>query len=65
LRIRLHKAFRIGQRLAQLVEQVAQVGESLGFARVWPEEEGEMVAGLGRIAMQYKIRQEGLRASRI
>jgi hypothetical protein len=51
-----------GKRLAQLVEQLAQVIASLGLGGVGPEEEGQMLTLLRNIAMQHEIGEQGLQA---
>jgi len=51
-----------GKRLAQLVEQLAQVITSLGLGCVRPEEEGQVLTLLGNIAMQHEIGEQGLQA---
>jgi hypothetical protein len=52
----------IRERLAQLVEQLAQVVARLGLGCVGPEEEGEMLALLGNIPMQHEIREQRTQA---
>ena len=56
------EAFGIGQRVEQLVEQVPQVGAGLGFGGVGPEEERQVPARLGRVAMEDQVGQQGLQA---
>src|SRR5690242_16384332 len=53
-----------GERLAQLVEQLAQVIARLGFGGVGPEVEGELLARLGSVPVQEKIGEQGLEARR-
>src|SRR6266516_2287234 len=48
--------------LAQLVEQLAQVIARLGLGCVGPEEEGQVLALLGNIAMQHEIGEQGAQA---
>src|SRR6266566_8022005 len=48
--------------LTQLVEQLAQVIARLGLGGVGPEEEGQMLALLGNIAMQHEIGEQGAQA---
>jgi hypothetical protein len=44
------------------MEEGAEVGPSLGFGRVGPELEGEVGAGLGGVAVEEEIGEEGLEA---
>src|SRR6266550_1603271 len=57
--------FHSRKRLAQLVEQLAQVIARLGLGCVGPEEEGQVLALLGNIAMQHEIGEQGAQASGI
>jgi hypothetical protein len=52
----LEEPVGVGQGPAQDVEQVAQVGPGLGLAGVGPEQEGQALAGLGRLPVEH---QEG------
>ena len=49
---------RIRQGVAQVVQQVAQVGAGLGFGGVGPEEEGQVRTGLGSIPVQQQVCQQ-------
>ena len=59
------KVVGVGQGIAQLKEQLAQIGMRLFFAGIGPELEGDVLAGLGCLAMQEQIGQQGLQAWRI
>ena len=58
----MEEAVGIGQGAAQAVEQGAQVAAGLGLRRVGPELEGHVAAGLGRVAVQQQVGQQGLQA---
>ena len=62
MRISREEVLHIWKCLAQLVEQLAQIIASLGLGGVGPEEEGEMLALLGNIAMQNEIGEQGAQA---
>lgn len=47
------------------MDQVAQVGAGLGFGRVRPEQERQVLALQGGFAMQQQVGQEGLQAGGI
>lgn len=51
-----------GEGVAEEVEQVAQVGARLGFGGIRPEEVGEAGAGLGGVAVEEEVSEEGLEA---
>jgi hypothetical protein len=55
----------IGQSLAQVVQQVAQVGARLGFGGVRPKMERELLPGDRLPLVQQQIRQQGLQARRV
>jgi hypothetical protein len=63
-RVGMEKAIGRRQRTAQLVNQLAQVITGLGFVRIGPEEESEVLPWLGNIAMQYKVGEQRLQARR-
>jgi len=50
----------IRQGASQMVDLLAQVGVRLSFGRIAPEQVGKLGARLGRVAMQYEVRQERL-----
>ena len=49
---------RLGQRAAQVVEGLSQIGLRLALGRVRPEQEGDTVAGGRRLPMQDQERQQ-------
>ena len=56
----LQEPVGVGQGPAEDVEQVAQVGPGLGLAGVGPEQEGQPLAGLGRLAVEQQVGQQRL-----
>ena len=62
VRVSREEVFHSRKCLAQLVEQLAQVIARLGLGGVGPEEEGQMLALLGNIAMQHEIGEQGAQA---
>ena len=62
MRIGGEELLPVRERLAQLVEQLAQVVARLGLGCVGPEEEGEMLALLGDIPMQHEIGEQRTQA---
>jgi hypothetical protein len=57
---RLEEPVGAGQGPAQDVEQVAQVGPGLGLAGVRPEQEGQALAGLGRLPVEHQVGEQRL-----
>jgi hypothetical protein len=57
---RLQEPVGVGQGPAQDVEQVAQVGPGLGLAGVGPEQEGQALAGLGRLPVEHQVGEQRL-----
>ena len=49
-----------GKRPAQVVDQLPQIRARLGLARFGPQEERQVFAGLGDIAMQHEKRKQRL-----
>ncbi|MFL5664755.1 MAG: hypothetical protein ACJ8BW_25925 [Ktedonobacteraceae bacterium] len=62
VRVSREEVFHVRKGLAQLVEQLAQVIARLSLGGVGPEEEGQMLALLGYIAMQHEIGEQGAQA---
>jgi hypothetical protein len=56
----LQEPVGVGQGPAQDVQQVAQVGPGLGLAGAGPEQEGQALAGLGRLAVEQQVGEERL-----
>jgi hypothetical protein len=52
----------VRQGPAEAVEEGAQVAAGLGLGGVGPELEGEVGAGLGCVAVEEEVGQEGLKA---
>ena len=61
---RHHQRRLIPENLAQLMQLTAQVSECLPIGRVWPEQAGDPLAGLGRPGMRDQKPDEGNRARR-
>jgi hypothetical protein len=59
------KLVGLGQSIAQLKEEFAQIGVRLFFAGIGPELKGDMLPRLGRLAMQQQIGQQRLQARRV
>ena len=57
-----HKMAGVRERLAQVIEQLAQIGMSLRLRRIGPEEKGQVRAILGSTPMQHEVGQQGLDA---
>ena len=55
-----HEVVSGGKGLAQVIEQLAQVGMGLRFLRIGPEEKGQVRAILGSAAMQHQVSQQRL-----
>ena len=45
-----------------MIEKISEIGAGLGIAGVWPEEIGQMLAGLRRVVVEQEVSQEGLLA---
>jgi hypothetical protein len=54
----------VGQGVPQDVQQVAEVGAGLGLAGVGPEQEGQALAGLGRLAVEQQVGEQRLGSGR-
>jgi hypothetical protein len=55
----------LGESLAQLVDQIAQIGPGLGFSGIGPKQKGQVSTRVGDVAMQGQVSQQGLQAGRI
>ena len=59
------EALRIGQRVAQLVEDLPEVVARLRLARVRPEDEGQVLAQLRRVAVQEQVGEQRVQPRRV
>src|SRR5947209_2179257 len=50
-----HKLSGVREGLAQVIEQLAQIGMGLRFRRIGPEEKGQVRAVLGSTSMQHQV----------
>ena len=57
-RVGEEEALRLGQRVAQLVENLPEVVARLCLARVRPEGEGQVLAKLRRVAVEEQVAEE-------
>ena len=53
----------VRERLAQLRQDLAQIGVGLGLGRIGPQEKGDMRASLGSSSMQHQVGKQGLQTS--
>ena len=64
-RVREEEALRLGQRVAQLVEDLPEVVAGLRLARVRPEGEGQVLAKLRRVAVEEQVAEERVQPRRV
>ena len=60
----LKEPVRLGDRPAEVVQGLTEVGTGLGIVRIRPEQEREVLAGLGRVAVEDQERQQRHQAGR-
>src|SRR5690348_3312778 len=60
--VAIEKTVGIGQRMAQVMERLAQVVACLHLSRIRPEQVGKMLAGLWGVAMQQQISEHRMQA---
>ena len=58
--VRFQQAAFGGQRVAQVVQQLPEIGARLGFAGFRPEQRGQLFARLRRIAVQQQPGEQRL-----
>jgi hypothetical protein len=63
--IDVEEAIRFRKRVSKAVEEISQVGQSLLLRGIWPEEEGQAMAGRGAFAVEEEVGQQGLEAGGI